>query len=166
MSPAMVARNRVLLLLNVQEGTLADILLDASAATKVKNNITTILNYARNEVEPPPLIIHVRNAGDVGDIDEPGTPGWQLVHKPLPGERLVDKRRIDAFAGTELGKLIPEDAKIVVVGLQSDLSVRATCGAALNRGDEVLLIRGSHMTSARILPGWFHCHSSLLWYIF
>ena len=120
------------------------------AATQVRNNITTVLNHARHKANPPPLIIHVRNDGGSGEPDEIGTPGWQLIHKPLPKEEIVDKSKNNAFAQTKLGKLIPEDAEIVVVGLQSDFCVRATCSAALGRGNTVLLIRGSHTTFDRL----------------
>ena len=119
-------------------------------APQVKNNITTILNHARYKANPSPLIIHVRNDGGSGEPDELGTPGWQLIHKPLAGELVIDKSKNNAFAGTKLEQLIPGDAVIVVVGLQSDFCVRATCSAALDRGNNVLLIRGSHTTFDRL----------------
>lgn len=141
--------HRVLLLLDVQEGMFVG-KKAVPAATQVRNNISTILNHARTKANPSPLIIHVRNDGGSGEPDEIGTTGWQLIHKPLPGEQIIDKSKNNAFAGTKLGKLIPEDAEIVVVGLQSDFCVRATCSAALSRGNTVLLIRGSHTTFDRL----------------
>lgn len=143
------SHQRVLLLLDVQEGMLSG-RKAVPAAAQVKNNIATILNHARYKAIPPPLIIHVRNDGGSGEPDELGTPGWQLIHKPLPGELIIDKSKNNAFAGTMMEKLIPGDAVIVVVGLQSDFCVRATCGAALHRGNSVLLIRGSHTTFDRL----------------
>ena len=149
--------NRVLLLLDVQEGMLSG-KKAVPAATQVRTSITTILNHARYKAKPPPLIIHVRNDGGSGEPDELGTPGWQLIHKPLSGEQVIDKSKNNAFAGTNLTKLISEDAEIVVVGLQSDFCVRATCSAALGRGNTVLLIRGSHTTFDRleVLHGGYH----------
>lgn len=141
--------HRVLLLLDVQEGMLSG-KKAVPAATQVRSNITTILNHARHKANPPPLIIHVRNDGGSGEPDEIGTPGWQLIHKPLPNEQIIDKSKNNAFAHTRLAKLIPEDAEIVVVGLQSDFCVRATCSTALGRGNTVLLIRGSHTTFDRL----------------
>lgn len=141
--------HRVLLLLDVQEGMFTG-KKAVPAAAQVKKNITAILNHARSTVNPPPLIVHVRNDGGSGEPDEIGTPGWQLIHKPLAGEQVVDKSKNNAFAGTKLGKLIPDDAEIVVVGLQSDFCVRATCSAALHRGNTVLLIKGSHTTFDRL----------------
>jgi nicotinamidase-related amidase len=154
-----VAHNRILLLLDLQEGMFSG-KKAVPAATQVRNNISTILNHARFKVDPTPLIIHVRNDGGSGEPDERGTPGWQLIHKPLPGEQVVDKSKNNAFAGTNLTELIPKDAEIVVVGLQSDFCVRATCSAALHRGNTVLLIRGSHTTFDRleVLHGGCCCH--------
>lgn len=149
-SPTMSTHHhRVLLLLDVQEGMFTG-RKAVPAATQVRSNINTILNHARHKANPPPLIVHVRNDGGSGEPDELGTPGWQLIHKPLPGEYVVDKSKNNAFAGTKLGKLIPEDGEVVVVGLQSDFCVRATCSAALSRGNTVLLIKGSHTTFDRL----------------
>jgi len=150
--------NRILLLLDVQEGMFTGKKAVPTAA-QVRNNITAILNHARYKANPPPLIIHVRNDGGSGEPDELGTPGWQLINRPLPGEQVIDKSKNNAFAGTKLTKLIPEDAEIVVVGLQIDFCVRATCNAALTRGNTVLLIRGSHTTFDRleVLHGGCHC---------
>ena len=152
--------NRVLLLLDVQEGMFTG-KKAVSAAIPVKNNIAAILNHARFNAKPPPLIIHVRNDGGPGEPDELGTPGWQLVQKPLPGEKTIDKSKNNAFAGTKLEELIPMDAEIVVVGLQSDFCVRATCFAALTRGNTVLLIRGSHTTVDRLEVLHGGCHYRL-----
>ncbi|KAA1467263.1 Isochorismatase hydrolase [Dentipellis sp. KUC8613] len=139
---------RALLIVDAQVAMLADPPRGVPEAEAVKANIQCILAAARNAT-PPPLIVHVRNCGDVGESDEPGTAGWELVWPPLPGEPVIDKHKNNAFAGTRLAELIPTDAEIVVVGLQSDFCIRATCSAALGRGNEVLLIRGAHATYDR-----------------
>ncbi|KAJ6611116.1 Isochorismatase-like protein [Mycena sp. CBHHK59/15] len=140
---------RVLLLLEAQVGVLSDPPLGVPSASKLRPSISLVLSKARL-AQHPPMIIHVRNTGDFGDVDEPNTPGWQLAHPPLPDEPVVDKRKNNAFAGTKLGELISPDAEIVIVGLQSDFSIRATCSAALGRGNEVLLIKGAHGTYDRL----------------
>ena len=76
--------------------------------------------------------------------------GWQLIFDPLPNEPVIDKRKNNAFAGTVLGALVAVDAEIVVVGFQTDFSVRATCSAALGRGNDVILLREAHATFDRI----------------
>ncbi|KAF7789757.1 hypothetical protein EIP86_000703 [Pleurotus ostreatoroseus] len=112
-------------------------------------NIDRILATARAAPHPP-LIVHVRNIGDPGDADEKGTPGWELVHTPLPHEPVLDKTKNNAFAGTRLHEWICPEAEIVVVGMQSDFCISATCKAALDRGNTVILIRGAHATSDRL----------------
>lgn len=140
---------RVLLLLDIQLGMLADPPGGVPSSQSIKENIARILNEART-ARPLPLIVHVRNMGDTGEPDEPNTPGWQLIFPPLPHELVIDKLKNNAFAGTKLGDIIPPDAEIVIAGFQTDYSVRATCSAALGRGNEVLLIKGAHGTYDRI----------------
>jgi nicotinamidase-related amidase len=143
------ASRRVLLLLDVQIAMLADPPIGVPASEAVRKNIAHILEQARKAC-PPPLIIHVRNTGDAGEPDEPNSSGWQLIFQPLPHEPVVDKLKNNAFTSTNLADLVPSDAEIVVVGFQMDYSIRATCSAALGRGNEVLLIRGAHATHDRI----------------
>ncbi|KZT22431.1 Isochorismatase hydrolase [Neolentinus lepideus HHB14362 ss-1] len=149
----------VLLLLSAQNAPLSDPPTGVPAAITLRHNIATILANAR--AVPPaqrPRIVFVRNNGDAGDPDEPHTPGWQLHFpprlRPQPDgseqEYVIDKLKNNAFAGTKLGSLIPADAEIVVVGMQSDFCVRATCSAALGRGNEVLLIKDAHGTYDRM----------------
>lgn len=141
--------DRVLLLLDIQRSMLAPPPIGVPASNSVRDNLEEILIQARS-ARPPPLIIHVRNNGDVGDPDEKNTDGWQLIFPPLPGEVIIDKRKNNAFAGTKLGDIVPSTAEIVVAGFQTDYSIRATCSAALGRGNEVLLIREAHATYDRI----------------
>ncbi|KAI0328299.1 Isochorismatase hydrolase [Cubamyces sp. BRFM 1775] len=140
---------RVLIVLDVQVGMLSPPPAGVPSASTVGPNIAAILSYAR-ALTPPPRIVHVRNCGDAGEADERGAPGWQLVHAPLPGEFVVDKRKNNAFAGTDMGEIVPPTAQIVMVGMQSDFCIRATCSAALARGNEVLLVRGAHATYDRV----------------
>ncbi|KAJ2926917.1 hypothetical protein H1R20_g10196, partial [Candolleomyces eurysporus] len=74
----------------------------------------------------------------------------QLIFDPLPNEVVIDKRKNNAFAGTTLGSYVAPDAEVVVVGFQTDFSVRATCSAALGRGNEVILLKEAHATFDRI----------------
>ncbi|KAI0730109.1 Isochorismatase hydrolase [Fomitopsis betulina] len=143
--------SRALLLLDVQVSRLADPPLGVPSARAVGPNIAKVLAAAR-ACPPPsrPRIIHVRKCGAPGDPDERGLPGWALVHEPLPDEPVLDKRKNNAFTGTALADLVPPEAELVVVGLESDFCVRATCSAALARGNDVLLIRGAHATYDRI----------------
>jgi nicotinamidase-related amidase len=139
------ATRRVLLLLEIQIAMLAPPPKGVHSSAAIRTNVSRILAQARS-ARPPPIIIHVRNTGEKGEADEPNTPGWQLVFPPLPHEHIIDKLKNNAFASTKLGDLISPDAEIVVVGMQTDYCIRATCSAALGRGNEVLLIKGAHAT--------------------
>ncbi|KAF7311747.1 Isochorismatase hydrolase [Mycena indigotica] len=124
---ALQSRRRVLLCLDAQHAGLSPPPLGnpIPAAAAVLANLKHILATARAATHPP-LIVHVRNAGDRGDPDEPAAPGWHLALAPLPGEVVVDKRKNNAFAGTRLADVVQEDAELVVVGLQTDFSLRAS----------------------------------------
>jgi len=102
------------------------------------------------ESSSPSLIIYVRNNGDQGDPDDPLSPGWLLIFPALPNEIVIDKRKNNAFAGTSLSEIIPPEAEIIIAGFQTEYFVRATCSAALGRGNEVLLIKGAHNTYDKI----------------
>lgn len=141
--------DRVLLLLDIQASMLAPPPIGVPSSSSVRDNLAHILTHARS-ASPPPLIVHVRNNGDVGDPDETNSEGWQLIFPPLPSEIVIDKTKNNAFAGTRLGDVVPSTAEIVVAGFQTDYSIRATCSAALGRGNEVLLIREAHGTYDRI----------------
>ncbi|EIW83641.1 Isochorismatase hydrolase [Coniophora puteana RWD-64-598 SS2] len=144
---------RVLLILGAQEAPLGPPTnggVPASAALRA--SIERVLRHARApSADPAPRIIHIRHCGEPGDADAPGADGWAFVPAlaPLAEEYVVDKRAPSAFAGTQLARLVPRQAEIIVVGVQTDFCVRATCAAALARGNEVFLIRGAHGTYDR-----------------
>lgn len=146
-SPVSEQLRKVLLLVDVQINMFAEPG-GVPAASNVRRNIELVLKHARGSPTPP-LIIHVRNNGDVGDPDQPETAGWQLALPTLPNEPIIDKLKNNAFAGTALGELVPPTADLVVVGMQSDFCIRATCSAALGRGNNVLLVEGAHATYDR-----------------
>jgi len=144
------APTRILLLVNVQRAMLDPRLGNSvPAAETVKANIKEILRTARKAAHPP-LIIHVRNKGDAGEPDEENQPGWELVFDPLPGEPVIDKVKDNAFTDKELSGLVSPDAQVVIIGMQSDFCVQATCAAALSRENMVLLIHGAHAAHDRL----------------
>lgn len=112
-------------------------------AAAVSHAIERTLRDAR---EAGATVVHIRNAGGLGDPDEPGTPGWQLVFDVHDGERIVDKPEPDAFAHTDLAELVPPGAHLILVGMQSDYCIAATARAAVARAHPVTLVRGAHAT--------------------
>ena len=95
-------------------------------------------------------VIFVRNCGAVGDVDEPGTEGWELspALPRLVGEPIVDKSSPDAFVETNLDALLRARGvrSVIVCGLQSEYCVQATCRGARERGYEVTLASDGHST--------------------
>ncbi len=89
-------------------------------------------------------VVHVRHDGGEGEPDAPGTPGWELYHPVVAGEHILDCTAADAFAGTDLGVLIPPRSTVVTAGLASDVRVRATVLAGVRQGYEMRLVRGAH----------------------
>ncbi|KAF7375678.1 Streptothricin hydrolase [Mycena sanguinolenta] len=148
MPTATMSPHRVLLVLNMQVGLAADPPRGIPAAATVRANVARVLQHARMAVpqERAPRIVHMRNCGEAGGPDEEGTSEWELLDAPQDGEFLIDKRKGNAFDGTELGEIVPVDAEVVVVGVMSEYSVKSTCRAALQRGNTVLLISGAHGT--------------------
>lgn len=146
-SPSPAHTRKVLLLIDVQVGILSPQTGVPNAAI-VRENIERALHHARAAAIQP-LIVHVRNTGEPGDCDAPGAPGWQLEFPPMPGEPVLDKTKNNAFAGTRLGELVDRKAALVVVGMQSDFCIRATCSAALGRGNTVFLVEDAHATYDR-----------------
>ena len=73
----------------------------------------------------------------------------QAALAPAAGEPVIDKTKNNAFAGTRLGELVDKKAAIIVVGMQSDFCIRATCSAALGRGNTVFLVEDAHSTYDR-----------------
>ncbi|KAH8114123.1 Isochorismatase hydrolase [Phellopilus nigrolimitatus] len=138
----------VLLLIDVQVNMLAPGTGVPNAAA-VRANVAHALHCART-AHTPPRIVHVRNCGSApGDPDVPGTPGWQLAYAAAESEPVLDKLENNAFAGTPLPALVDAQAALVVAGMQSDFCIRATCRAALARGNTVFLVEGAHATYDR-----------------
>jgi len=144
-----MSRKQVLLLIGAQVDLLADPPIGVPDARVVRANLKRVLSAGRKYL-PPNRIIHVR-----AELSEPPyreTPGWHLLFPPEENEPVLDKPKNNAFEGTGLAQLIPTDAQVVVAGIQSDFCIRATCSAALDRGNDVILIQGAHATYDREEP--------------
>ncbi|MGW6457745.1 cysteine hydrolase family protein [Streptomyces sp. NPDC055078] len=98
------------------------------------------------------LVAHLRNDGEPGAVDEPGTPGWELrlPVRESATEHIVPKRTDDGFDGTVLGALLEKHAvrRVVIAGVLSEMCVSATAHAAMARGLTVVLPHDAHGTYA------------------
>jgi nicotinamidase-related amidase len=100
------------------------------------------------EVDIP--IIYVLNNGPPGEIDESGSPGWE-VHsdiKPSPDDILIEKSTPDAFHDTKLKQTLDEIGirRLVIMGLQTEFCVDTTCRRGSLLGYKIQLVKDGHGT--------------------
>jgi nicotinamidase-related amidase len=117
------------------------------AAVALLGRLTQLLERARAAKTP---VIFIRNCGGAGDVDELGTPGWE-VHpalQPTVDELVLDKTTCDSFASTPLKKELDRLGvmRLTIAGLQSDFCVRETTLGALAHGFTVTLVADGHST--------------------
>jgi nicotinamidase-related amidase len=94
-------------------------------------------------------VVFVQNDGPEGDVDEPGSEGWQLWFTPEPGERVVRKTTQNVFeSNPELaGELAKEGIQAVeLIGMQSEYCVQASARGAKAAGFKVILQPELHAT--------------------
>lgn len=115
------------------------------AAPRVGPALADLLARARSAGA---TVVHIQNDGGPDEPDEPNTPGWELVHPPLPGEPVVRKTAPDAFAGTDLADELARAGvrTAVLAGMQSQYCVAATARGALGQGLDTVLAAGAHAT--------------------
>jgi nicotinamidase-related amidase len=118
-------------------------------------------------------VVYVQHCGSEGEIDQPGTPGWEIhcVIAPAEGDVLVQKRHPDAFQGTTLHRELESRGvdHLIVTGMQTEYCVDTTCRRAYSLGYKVTLVSDAHgtwdtdaLTAAqviahhnKVLGGWF-----------
>ncbi|WP_337831234.1 isochorismatase family protein [Pseudonocardia sp. TMWB2A] len=107
--------------------------------------VDTLLGRAR---AARAAVVHLRNAGPPGAIDEPGTASWQLHRPPRAGEPVIDKSEDDGFLGTRLDGQLRERGvrRLAICGVMSEMCVAATARGALARGYGVVLPHTAHAT--------------------
>ncbi|WP_031470796.1 cysteine hydrolase family protein [Sciscionella sediminilitoris] len=115
------------------------------AAVPLLRTVSALLERARASGA---FVVQLQNDGPEGELDEPGTPGWQPYFPPAEGEPVVRKTADDGFYETELGELLraKEIRRLAVCGVLSEMCVRATAEEALDRGYGVVLPHDAHAT--------------------
>lgn len=110
-------------------------------------NLQTLLKRARTAAIP---IVYVQHCGEQGDVDEPGTPGWEIhpAITPQTEDIIVQKRMPDSFYETtlraELDALSIE--ALVIAGLQTEYCVDTTVRRACSEQYDVILVGDAHST--------------------
>jgi nicotinamidase-related amidase len=95
-------------------------------------------------------VIYIQNNGPQGDVDEPGTPGWEILPalKPQPTDIVIEKTTPDSFHQTSLqAELATRGVKeLVIAGMQTEWCIQTTSRQAVNLGFAVTLVRDGHST--------------------
>ena len=138
----------VALVVDVQEGIVSDSLYNKDVFL---NTLKESIDYLRiREIE----IIYIRHQDEIGDALEYGKPGWEIYHevKPLSNEKIFDKERNSAFRNTELKEYLntKEVDTIILMGLQTDYCMDATCKVAFEYGYTVYVVENTNTTEDNI----------------
>jgi nicotinamidase-related amidase len=95
-------------------------------------------------------VIYIQNNGPQGDVDEPGTTGWEILPalKPQPADIVIQKSTPDSFHETSLqAELTARGVKeLIIAGMQTEWCVQTTSRQAANLGYAVTLVRDGHST--------------------
>jgi len=110
-------------------------------------NIQALLQAARANGLP---VVHIQHCARPGEVFAEGAPGWPIFAPVAPeaSEPVVRKRASDAFEGTDLHARLQGIGarRLVVVGIQTEYCVAATCRGALRLGYAVHLADDAHST--------------------
>lgn len=132
---------QALVVVDMQRGLLAG----PSAVVGADALVPRVSELMRRATDAGALVVQLQNDGSAGEVDEPGTPGWELA---LRGGTVVRKIGDDGFAGTPLAELLSQQGvrRIAICGVLSEMCVSATARGALARGLGVVLPHDGHGT--------------------
>lgn len=152
MKGRMCMSNIVLLVVDVQTALIKE---HPYNELKVIDNIKRLIHAARENQKE---VIYVRHNDEKGEELEYGTDGWQIYHEIVPEnkERIFDKQFNSAFIKTGLKEYL--DSKkvdtIILVGLQTEYCIDATCKSAFEHGYKVIIPEDTNTTfDNEYLPG-------------
>lgn len=116
-----MAAVQALVLVDVQAAFVAG-QLAVPDAESLTGSVTGLLARARSAGS---LVVHLQNDGEVGAVDEPGRPGWELHLRPGPGERVIRKTGDDGFQGTTLGRVLIAHrvSRLAIAGVLSEMCI-------------------------------------------
>jgi nicotinamidase-related amidase len=129
-------------------------------------NISTLIDQAHTTGTP---IIFIQD----NDVDEIGSPGWQIhpAIAPQTEDLVIRKPETDAFYGTTLQQELESRGleHLIIVGCKSEVCIDATCRKAIDLGYHVTLVSEAHSTTGNpVLPMvWSDKHGKVVtvWFI-
>lgn len=115
--------------------------------TKVIKNIKELLLTARKNNKE---VIYVRHDDGLGTELEKGSHNWKIFQEiePKEDEKIIDKEYNSAFHKTNLKSYLDSNGidTLILVGLQTEYCIDATCKSAFDLGYEVLMPEGTNTT--------------------
>lgn len=137
-------KNTILLVVDVQNCMMME---HPYNEQRVITNIQSLLRTAR---ERGLEVVYVRHDDGVGSDLERGSEGWQIYSgiAPHDGEKIFEKHYNSAFLKTGLKEYLTEREKdtIILVGLQTEYCIDATCKAAFEHGFKVIIPQETNST--------------------
>jgi nicotinamidase-related amidase len=110
-------------------------------------NIQKLLGAAR---EHGLEVVYVRHEDEEGGDLERGSEGWEIYSdiSPLAGEKIFDKHFNSAFLKTGLREYLTDKKvdTIILVGLQTEYCIDATCKAAFEHGFQIMIPEETNTT--------------------
>lgn len=113
---------------------------------KVIDNIKSLINYCReNDTE----VVYIRHDDGEGELEK-GKDSWQIYSDiaPQSNEKIFEKQYNSAFLNTGLKEYL--DSKniknIILVGLQTEYCMDATCKSAFEQGYHVIIPEETNTT--------------------
>lgn len=107
-----------------------------TVVTNIKNMISTCRGQG---IE----VIYVRHDGGLGDELERNTVGWNIYDEisPMDNEKVFDKQYNSAFRDTGLKEYLEckDINTIILVGMQTEYCIDATCKVAFEYGYNVII---------------------------
>lgn len=134
----------VLLVVDVQKGLMEE---GPHQGKNVLQRIRSLISACRkSEVE----VVYVRHDGGAGSGLEPGTDGFEICAEIAPqhGEKVFVKQYNSAFLKTGLKDYLDQRGirEIILVGMQTEYCIDATCKTAFELGFRVLIPEGTVTT--------------------
>ena len=138
--------NTALLVIDVQVNMFAE-----GSSVFDGDGILRIIGFLITQAHAAHLpVIYVQNNGGKGDPDLVGTTGWQIHPDVVPemGDILIQKHTPDSFFNTNLQSELESRhiQHLIIVGMQTEFCINATCRSAHKLGYEVTLVQDGHST--------------------
>lgn len=114
--------------------------------------------------------VYVQHTGKTGGEFEEGSIGWQIATEvaPLAGERIFQKHCNSAFYQTGLKAYLEsrQTECIILVGMQTDFCIDATCKAAFEHGFSIIIPEEANTTfDNELMPAnkWHTYYNQMIW---